>query len=46
MLVHTKTEDKVISFRERAPANATEKMYVDDKELAKTVRELFWNKAN
>jgi gamma-glutamyltranspeptidase len=37
MLVHTKTEDKIINFRERAPAAATEKMFVNNSTLAQTV---------
>ncbi|XP_063681450.1 glutathione hydrolase 1 proenzyme-like isoform X1 [Bolinopsis microptera] len=35
MLIHTKTEDKVINFRERAPAASTKEMYVENAELAK-----------
>ena len=37
MLVHTKTEDKVINFREKAPAAATPDMYVDRPDLAQRV---------
>ena len=37
MLVHTKAEDKVINFRERAPAASTKEMYVEKAELAKNV---------
>ena len=36
MLVHTKTEDKVINFRERAPAAATKEMFVGNANLAQT----------
>ena len=35
MLVHTKEEDKVINFRERAPKHSTKNMYKDDSDLAK-----------
>ena len=35
MLVHTKTEDKVVNFREVAPAKATKDMFGSDKNLAR-----------
>ena len=36
MLVHTKSEDKVINFRERAPAGATKDMFEGNSDAAKT----------
>lgn len=41
MLVHTKAADKVITFRERAPASATRDMYKADPTLSKIVSALF-----